>query len=319
MYSADGWTGLAFVQASYRNLHVAGIRTELDLTPSFLQYSLPFYLEEASQTKNVFLQQAGATLEWDWWLTAGFKAILGSSEFQENEWIDPSPYLKHRVPRRLRGPFVSSEADRHQTVPQFYGELIWDNLDDEYGLVTGNPLEGWRVDWKWLASRRNGRQEGYSRTFFQLERFLHVAERQTVVCSFIGRWADRTLPMYAMQSYGGADYFPDQALRGYILSYLWGDWLWNLSAEWRFPLVGSGSNRLGGVAYVDSGGVGAYVQAEHPGYDPGPYVGGGVGIRYFLGDLIILRLDLAVPRVSPSEGPHDLPWNFVHVGLGQTF
>ena len=321
MYGSAGWTGLAFLQASLRNLSVAGVRTEISMTPSYTQYSIPFQLvdEPLQPVRGVQMQQSGVTLRWAWWFTERFRVDAGASLYEQHEWIDPLPFEKVRVARTLKGPFASSEADRHQVAPQFYVEAYWDNLDDEYGLVTGNPLEGWRFDLKVLAARRNGRRDGYTRGFLQLERFFRVAPRQTLVASFIGRWTDRTLPMYAMQMYGGADYFPNQALRGYILSYFWGDWLWNASAEWRFPLAGSGATRLGGVVFADSGGVGSYVASEHSGYQNGPFFGFGAGLRAFLADTIIVRLDFSVPRISAAAGPHDAPWNFVHLGLGQTF
>jgi len=331
MYGAQGATGLSFVSAWLDNVRIAKLRTQVTFSPLYVQYSYPFRLMHEKFTEPlfdenlrlIFMQQVGASLGWNFWWTEGMKTEFAVTGLRENDWADPkawSSYDKHRIPRHRRGDFLGDEAgERRRDVVQGSIDFVWDNLDEEYGSVNGNPLAGWRSEIKVVASQHVGQAQGYTRLFFQLEKYVKLAELQTLVASFIGRWTDRTLPPYALQSYGGADYFPNQALRGYILSYFWGDWLWNFSAEWRFRVWSGKTLKLGGVAFLDSGGVGSYVEAEHPGYDRGPFFGGGAGLRIFIGNFIIVRLDFAVPRVPTSVSPGDPPWNFVHFGLGQTF
>ncbi len=142
------------------------------------------------------------------------------------------------------------------------------------------------------ASRRNA---GDSFTKFNLDiaRIQQVGSKCFLILRGSGQVCGTPLVVGELFSLGGVD-----SVRGYAQSEYLGDNGYAISAEFRVPITSHKSNPLQGAVFLDQGNI----SINNPG--PGEksnqsLFGGGIGLRYSIGDDTAFRVDWGFP-FSPS-------------------
>ena len=160
---------------------------------------------------------------------------------------------------------------------------IMQGLGDMFGGMKDNDVR---------ASRRNA-GDSFTKFGLDLARIQQVGSRNFLILRGSGQVCGTPLVVGELFGLGGVD-----SVRGYAQSEYLGDNGYFVSAEFRVPITSFKSNPLQGALFLDQGNV----SINNPG--PGErssqsLFGGGIGLRYSIGDNTAFRVDWGFP-FSPA-------------------